>query len=65
MWEAIKRKLTSRKFWAMFIVTLWWLVEGTVNSMWQELGWKIVAVVTSYILGEAAVDFISWLRKEG
>jgi hypothetical protein len=65
MWEAIKKKLTSRKFWAMFIVTLWWLVEGTVNSMWQELGWKIVAVVTSYILGEAAVDFISWLRKEG
>jgi hypothetical protein len=49
----------------MLIVTLWWLVEGTVNSMWQELGWKIVAVVTSYILGEAAVDFISWLRKEG
>jgi hypothetical protein len=65
MWEAIKRKLTSRKFWAMFIVTLWWLVEGTVNGIWQELGWKIVAVVSSYILGEAAVDFISWLRKEG
>jgi len=64
MWEAIKRKLTSRKFWAMLIVTLWWMIEGTVSGMWQELGWKVVAVVSSYILGEAAVDFIAWLRKE-
>ena len=54
----LKRKLTSRKFWAAMIVTVWWLVEGAINGTWNALGWKIVAVVLGYIAGEGARDVL-------
>ena len=52
----LKRKLTSRKFWAAMIVTVWWLVEGSMSGAWAALGWKIVAVVLGYIAGEGIRD---------
>ncbi len=54
----IREKLTSRKFLAVLICTLWWLIEGTVNGMWAELGWKIVAVVLGYLGVEGARDLL-------
>lgn len=64
MWEKLKAKLTSRKFLAVLLVTLWWLIEGTLNGGWGELGWKIVALVLGYLGVEGAVDLISFFRGE-
>lgn len=52
----LKRKLTSRKFWAAMIVTIWWLIEGSLSGTWGALGWQIVAVVLGYIAGEGIRD---------
>lgn len=62
MWEKLKAKLTSRKFLAVLLVTLWWLIEGTLNGSWGELGWKIVALVLGYLGVEGAVDLIAYFR---
>lgn len=52
----LKEKLYSRKFWAAMIVTVWWLIEGSLSGTWAALGWKIVAVVLGYIAGEGIRD---------
>ena len=52
----LKRKLTSRKFWAAMIAMVWWLIEGAVTGTYNALGWQVVAVVLAYIAGEAVRD---------
>lgn len=54
----ILQKLTSRKFWAAMLVTVWWLVEGSLSGALAEIGWKIVAVVLGYIVSEGARDLL-------
>jgi len=58
MAKSILEKLTSRKFWAVMLVTVWWLVEGTLNGTIAEIGWKIVAVVLGYLLAEGSRDIL-------
>lgn len=65
MWEEIKRKLTSRKFLAVVLVSVWWLVEGTISGVWGELGWKIVALVLGYLAAEGAKDLLAYFRSSG
>ncbi|MGB9886769.1 MAG: hypothetical protein ACPLRW_07225 [Moorellales bacterium] len=53
----LKEKLSSRKFWAavataVFIV----LNEGLGLNIDRETYWKIVALASAYIFGEAIVD---------
>ncbi|RKL63000.1 hypothetical protein DXT63_08370 [Thermoanaerobacteraceae bacterium SP2] len=55
--NALKQKLTSRKFWvavasAAFII----LSEGLGLNVDSDLYWKIVTLALGYIFGEAAVD---------
>jgi len=65
MWEKLLRKLSSRKFLTVLIVTLWWLIGGSLNGGWEELGWKIVALVLGYVGVEGAVDLIAFFRRNG
>jgi len=67
MGKRIIEKLLSRKFWAVMIATLWWLVEGTLNGTFAEIGWKVVAVILGYLVAEGSRDIlIAYYRgKEG
>ena len=61
----IKEKLMSRKFWAVMVATVWWLVCGTLSGTWQELGWKIVALVLGYLVAEGGADLVKFFRSNG
>lgn len=63
----ILRKLTSRKFWAAMLATIWWLVEGTLNQTMAQVGWKIVAVILGYLVTEGARDILIayWRNHQG
>ena len=61
----IKEKLMSRKFWAVLVTTVWWLVCGTLQGTWQELGWKIVALVLGYLVAEGGTDLVKFFRANG
>ena len=58
MAKRIIEKLTSRKFWAVMLATLWWLVEGTLNGTMAEVGWKIVAIILGYLVAEGGRDLL-------
>jgi len=60
----LKRKLTSRKFWAMMVATVWWLVCGTIGGAWEELGWKIVALILGYLVAEGGADLVKFFRSQ-
>ena len=63
--SAIKEKLMSRKFWAVMMATIWWLVCGTLGGAWEELGWKIVALVLGYLVAEGGADLVKFFRSSG
>ena len=62
--SAIKEKLMSRKFWAVMVATVWWLVCGTLGGAWEELGWKIVALILGYLVAEGGADLVKFFRSE-
>jgi len=47
----LKRKLTSRKFWAVMVATVWW-------------GWKIVALILGYLVAEGGADLVKFFRSQ-
>ena len=63
--SAIKEKLMSRKFWAVMVATVWWLVCGTLGGAWEELGWKIVALILGYLVVEGGADLVKFFRSNG
>jgi len=60
----LERKLTSRKFWAVMVATVWWLVCGTIGGAWEELGWKIVALILGYLVAEGGADLVKFFRSQ-
>ena len=63
--NAVKEKLMSRKFWAVMVATVWWLVCGTLGGAWEELGWKIVALILGYLVAEGGADLVRFFRADG
>jgi len=63
--SVIKEKLMSRKFWAVMVATVWWLVCGTLGGAWEELGWKIVALILGYLVAEGGADLVKFFRSNG
>jgi len=63
--SAVKEKLMSRKFWAVMVATVWWLVCGTLGGAWEELGWKIVALILGYLVAEGGADLVKFFRSNG
>jgi len=63
--QVVKEKLMSRKFWAVMVATVWWLVCGTLGGAWEELGWKIVALILGYLVAEGGADLVKFFRSNG
>ena len=50
------QRLRSRKFIAVMVAALWYLISGTLNGTLESVGWTVLAIILGYLVSEGAKD---------